>query len=81
MRRLIAARAEGLVSGAGQHDACDLPIVGREVKRLDQLLQRLPPEGVVDLRPVDDDPRRAVANFVDDVGELLWIGHGVSSRV
>src|SRR5260370_38211190 len=81
MRRLIASGAEGFVADTGQHDARDLPIVGREMEGLYQLLERLPPESVVDFRPVDDDPRRAMVNFVDDVGELLWIGHSVSSRL
>jgi len=70
MRGLVAAGAEGFVAGAGQHDARDLAIVGGNVEGLDQLFQSLPTEGIVDLRPIDDDPGGAVADFVDDVGEL-----------
>ena len=51
-------------------------VVARDLKGLDQLLHRLRAEGVVELRPVDDDPGRAVvALLVENVFEHGGVGH------
>ena len=54
---LVAAGAERLGPLAGEDDGTDLGIVARQLERVRQLEQRLRPEGVADLRPVDRDLR------------------------
>ena len=56
---LVAARAEGLVAGAGEDDRADLDVVAGATERVAQLGERLRPEGVADLGPVDRDPARS----------------------
>ncbi len=73
VRRLVAAGAEGLVAGAGQHDGADVAVVAGAVQRPDDLVAGLAAKGVHLLGPVDRDPGHAVAHFVEDVFEF----HGV----
>jgi hypothetical protein len=73
MRGLVAAGAECLVAGARQHDARDVAVIGGKLKSLNELLKRLAAKRIVDLRPVDNDPGGAVADFVDHVGELARV--------
>ena len=76
VRGLVAAGAERLVAGAGQHDGADAAVVAGLVQRLDDLVAGLAAKRVHLLRPVDGDPGHAVAHFVQDVfefhGVLLW---------
>ena len=65
---LVAARAEGLVAGAGEDDDADLTVELRAVHRVDQLLDRFRAEGVALVRPVDRDASDAFGEVVGDVG-------------
>jgi hypothetical protein len=69
--RVVAARAEGAVAGAGQHDDTDVAVILGVAHRLEHLLDRLGAKRVQHLRPVDRDRRDAVALIVEDV----LIGH------
>ena len=66
---LVAAGAEGLVAGAGQHDDADVAVGPRGAERGHHLVDGLGAEGVAHLRPVDRDPRDAVARVVENVLE------------
>ena len=65
---LVAAGAERLVAGAGQHDHADRRIPVCVDERVGQLGDGLRAEGVPHLRPVDRDPGDAVLLLVQDVG-------------
>ena len=52
---LVAARAEGQRSFAGQDDDADLGILSGDGERVGQFLDRLRPERVANLRAVDRD--------------------------
>ena len=52
---LVAARAEGQRSFAGQNDHADLGILSGDGERMGQFLDCLRPERVADLRAVDRD--------------------------
>src|SRR5207237_235654 len=73
-RRVVAARTEGAVAGAGQHDDADVAVVLGVAHRLQHLFDRLGAKRVQHLRPVDRDRRDAVALVVEDV----VIGHGAA---
>src|SRR5690606_35971579 len=73
----IAARAEGLVAGTGQHDDTDLRIVGRNRKRAGEFLVSLRTHRVTNVRTVDDDVRDTALRRVRDVFELT---HPISTR-
>jgi len=60
---LVAARAERLVAGAGEHDRADLLVGPGALEARDQLVDRPRPEGVVALGPVDRDPGDAALDF------------------
>ncbi len=64
---LVAARAEGHVALAGQHDHADLGIVTRDVERMRQLEQGLRAERVAHLWPADRDLGDAFGRVVRDV--------------
>ena len=57
---LVAAGAEGLVARAGEDDRADLGVVAGRLEGVAELDQRLRPEGVADLGPVDRDLRDPV---------------------
>ncbi len=65
---LVAAGAEGVGSLAGEDDDADLRVLARGGERVRQLDQRLRPEGVAHLGPVDGDLGDAVRGLVADVG-------------
>src|SRR5207244_6871321 len=70
--RLVAADAEGPVALAGQdHDAA-APVAPGRLEGIDQLVDRLGPEGVQLLRPVDGG--RDDAGLVPVVADVL-VGH------
>src|SRR5581483_7795130 len=71
--RLVAAGAEGLVAGAGEDHHAAAPVPPGGVEGVDQLVDRLGPEGVVLVRPVDGD--RDDAGLVAVVEDVL-VGHG-----
>ncbi len=75
---LVAAGAEGLVAGAGQHHARHPAVIGGQLEGRDHFLDRLRAEGVVQLGPVDDDPGGPAADFIEDVFELGGFAHGAS---
>ncbi len=70
VRGLVAAGAERLVAGAGQHDARNVAVVRGNLERLNQFFQRLATKGIIDLGPIDDDPGGTIADFVDHIGEF-----------
>ena len=76
---LVAARAEGLVAGAGEDDRADLEVVARAVEGVAQLGQRLRPEGVADLGAVDRDPRDPIGRLVEDVLVLGRAAHSIGA--
>src|SRR2546425_11670623 len=65
---LVAAGAERLVAGAGQHDHADRRIPACVDEGVGQLGDGLRAEGVTHLRPVDRDPGDAVLLLVQGVG-------------
>ncbi len=69
---LVAARAEGVRTGAGEDHHPDGWILARRAERVRQLDQRPRPEGVADLGAIDGDLRDpggvAAAELVPDVG-------------
>src|SRR5690606_30945924 len=67
---LVAPGAEGLVAGAGEDDRTDLGVVARAAEGIAQLGERLRPEGVVDLGPVDRDLGDPVGLLVEEVAIL-----------
>ena len=74
---LVAARAEGLVAGAGQQDAADRGVIADPPEGIDQFLDRLGAEGVVDLRPIDHDAGDTSAGMlIADVLVLCDAGPG-----
>jgi hypothetical protein len=64
---LVAARAERLIAGAGQHDHPDRSVPSRVQERVGQLRHGRGAEGVAHLGSVDGDPRDAVLLLVEDV--------------
>jgi hypothetical protein len=70
VRGLVAAGAESLVTGAGQHDARNVTVVRGDLERLNQFFQRLAAKSIIDLGPIDDDPGGTIADFVEYVGEF-----------
>ena len=64
---LVAARAEGLRPGAGEDDHTDLGVLAGQLHRGGDLDQRLRPEGVENLGPVDRDLGDPVRHLVADV--------------
>jgi hypothetical protein len=65
---LIAARTEGLVAGAGEHDDANVRIMMRMGEGIHELAHRAWPEGVAHLRPVDGDAGNALfVMMVEDV--------------
>ena len=64
---LVAAGAEGQVSGAGEDDHADLGVVPRDSERLAQLEERGRPKRVPHLGAVDRDPGDPVHRVVQDV--------------
>jgi hypothetical protein len=70
---LVAARAEGERAFAGEHDHADGGVLARPLQRVGDLDDRLRPERVAHLRPVDRDLRDAVAGVL--VADVL-VGPG-----
>src|SRR5665809_66990 len=64
---LVAAGAEGLVAGPREDDDSDGGVVPGDVEGVTQLEERLRPEGVADLGPVDGDPGDPGGGVVEDV--------------
>ncbi len=64
---LVAARAERLRPLAGEDDDADLGVLAGQLERGGDLDQRLRPEGVEDLGPVDRDLGDPVGLLVADV--------------
>ena len=70
VRGLVAAGAERLVAGSGEHDDADVTVPARLAEGLDQFFAGSAVERVVDFRPVDGDGGDAVRFGVDDVLEF-----------
>ena len=64
---LIASRAEGVRTLAGQDDHADVGIVARLTEGVGELEQRLGPERVAHLRPADGDLRDPLGDLEADV--------------
>ena len=64
---LVATGAEGLVARTGEDDHADAGVVAGPVERVLQLEQRLRPEGVAHLGPVDRDLGDPLGGVVEDV--------------
>ena len=74
---LVAARAEGERALAGEDDHADVGVLARLLERPRDLDDRLRPEGVAHLRPVDGDLGDAVAGgLVADVLVVAGCGPG-----
>ena len=69
---LVAARAEGERTLAGEHDHADRGVLARLLERVGDLDDRLRPERVADLGPVDRDLGDAVARRL--VADVLVLG-------
>ena len=61
----------------GQHDHANVVGVACLVNRVDQLITRLTAKGIHFFGPVDGDPRRAVAYFIQNIFvvhvPILWL--------
>jgi hypothetical protein len=67
MRRLVAARTERAVAGAGDHDGGDLLVPAGLHHRVQHFLDRLAAKCIHHVWSVDGDVGDLVALFVDDV--------------
>ena len=80
MCRLIATCTERSVSGTGQDDAPDLPVVTSFLKGIDQLVAGLAAKSVHLFGSVDGDPRNAVFHLVDNVGVVHSVSFHLGRR-
>ena len=67
---LVAAGAEGFVSGAGEGDGADVVAAPGVFEGFDEFVDGAGAECVVAVGSVDGDPGEAVVYFVGDVGEV-----------
>ena len=66
IRLEVGAGREGFVAGAGQHDGADAGIPIRNRQRLDQRVKHHAVQGIAPFRPVNRQPKDAVAPFDDN---------------